>query len=53
MKIRLMVALVGLAISFGLPSFAQQQKSLKELIVGTWLLGLQEGRLSIGLQAKK
>ena len=38
MKIRLMVALVGLAISFGLPSFAQQQKSLKELIVGTWLL---------------
>jgi len=27
-----------LAISFAVPSFAQQQKSLKELIVGTWLL---------------
>ena len=38
MKIRSLLALVGLAISFALPTFAQQQKSLKELIVGTWLL---------------
>jgi hypothetical protein len=38
MKTRLVVALVGLAISFAFPTFAQQQKSLKELIVGTWLL---------------
>ena len=38
MKIRSLFALVGLAISFALPIFAQQQKSLKELIVGTWLL---------------
>ena len=38
MKIRLVVTLVGLAISLALPTFAQQQKSLKELIVGTWLL---------------
>ena len=38
MKIRLLFALVGLAISFTVPIFAQQQKSLKELIVGTWLL---------------
>jgi hypothetical protein len=38
MKIRSLLALVGLAISFALPTFAQRQKSLKELIVGTWLL---------------
>jgi hypothetical protein len=38
MKIRSVVALSGLAISLALPTFAQQQKSLKELIVGTWLL---------------
>ena len=38
MKTRSLLALVGLAISFAVPSFAQQQKSLKELIVGTWLL---------------
>ncbi len=38
MKRCLVVALVGLAISFAFPTFAQQQKSLKELIVGTWLL---------------
>jgi Lipocalin-like domain len=38
MKTRSTLALVGLAISFALPTFAQQQKSLKELIVGTWLL---------------
>ena len=38
MKTRLLLAFVGLAISFALPTFAQQQKSLKELIVGTWLL---------------
>jgi Lipocalin-like domain len=38
MKIRLVVTLVGLAISVAFPTFAQQQKSLKELIVGTWLL---------------
>src|ERR1700737_5340653 len=38
MKIRSVLALVGLAISFALPTFAQQQKSLKELIIGTWLL---------------
>ena len=38
MKIRSLLALVGLAISFAFPTFAQQQKSLKELIVGTWLL---------------
>ena len=38
MKTRLLAALVGLAISFALPTFAQQKKSLKELIVGTWLL---------------
>ena len=38
MKRRSVVALVGLAISFAFPTFAQQQKSLKELIVGTWLL---------------
>jgi len=38
MRIRLLFALVGLAVSFALPTFAQQQKSLKELIVGTWVL---------------
>ena len=38
MKIRLVVTLVGLALSVAFPTFAQQQKSLKELIVGTWLL---------------
>lgn len=38
MNIRLLVSLVGLTISVALPTFAQQQKSLKELIVGTWLL---------------
>jgi hypothetical protein len=38
MKIRSVLALVGLAISFAFPTFAQEQKSLKELIVGTWLL---------------
>ena len=38
MKRCLVVALVGLAISFAFPTFAQQQKSLKELIVGTWIL---------------
>jgi hypothetical protein len=38
MKIRSVLALVGLAISFAFPTFAQQQKSLKELIVGTWIL---------------
>ena len=38
MKIRLIVPLVGMAISLASPTFAQQQKSLKELIVGTWLL---------------
>ena len=38
MKIRLLFAFVGLAISLALPTFAQQKKSLKELIVGTWLL---------------
>jgi hypothetical protein len=38
MKIRLLLALVGLALSFAFPIFAQQQKSLKALIVGTWLL---------------
>jgi hypothetical protein len=36
--LRSLLALVGLAISFALPTFGQQQKSLKELIVGTWLL---------------
>jgi hypothetical protein len=35
MKIRLLLALAGLAIYFTWPTFAQQQKSLKELIVGT------------------
>jgi Lipocalin-like domain len=34
---RLLVSLVGLAISFALPAFSQQ-KTPKELIVGTWLL---------------
>ena len=34
---RHLTALVGLAISFVLPAFSQQ-KTLKELIVGTWLL---------------
>jgi hypothetical protein len=38
MKTRSLLALVGLAISFAFPAFAQQQKSLKELIVGTGLL---------------
>ena len=38
MKIPLVVALVSMAIGFTVPAFAQQQKSLKELIVGTWLL---------------
>jgi Lipocalin-like domain len=38
MKIRPLLALVGLAVSFAFPIFAQQQKSLRELIVGTWLL---------------
>src|ERR1700750_577269 len=38
MKIRSVLALVGLAISFAFPTFAQQQKPLKELIVGTWIL---------------
>jgi hypothetical protein len=38
MKTRSILALVGLAISFTLPTFGQQQKSLKELIVGTWIL---------------
>ena len=38
MKIRLLLPLIGLAIGFTGPTFAQQQKSLKELIVGTWLL---------------
>ena len=38
MKMRLVVPLVGMAISLASPTFAQQQKSLKELIVGTWLL---------------
>jgi len=38
MKIRSILALVGLAISFAFPTFAQQQKSLKELIIGTSLL---------------
>jgi hypothetical protein len=38
MKPRSLLALVGLAISFAFPTFGQQQKSLKELIVGTWLL---------------
>jgi hypothetical protein len=37
MKIRLLGPLVGLAISFALPAFSQQ-KTPKELIVGTWLL---------------
>jgi lipocalin-like protein len=37
MKIRSLLALVALAISFALPAFSQQ-KSLKELIVGTWSL---------------
>jgi len=37
MKIPLVAALVALAISFASPAFSQQ-KSLKELIVGTWLL---------------
>jgi hypothetical protein len=37
MKMHL-IALSGVAISLALPTFAQQQKSLKELIVGTWLL---------------
>jgi hypothetical protein len=32
-----LIALVGLAMSFALPAFGQQ-KTLKELIVGTWLL---------------
>jgi hypothetical protein len=38
MKIRLLLALIGLAIGFTGPTFAQQQKALKELIVGTWVL---------------
>jgi hypothetical protein len=38
MKTRLPLILAGLAISLALPTFAQQQKSLKDLIVGTWLL---------------
>jgi hypothetical protein len=38
MKRPLVASLVVLAISFAVPTFAQQQKSLKELIVGTWLL---------------
>jgi hypothetical protein len=38
MKRPLVVPFVVLAISFAVPAFAQQQKSLKELIVGTWLL---------------
>jgi hypothetical protein len=38
MKTRILGVLVGLAISFAVSTFAQQQKSLKELIVGTWLL---------------
>jgi len=33
MKIRSLLALVGLAISFAFPIFAQQQKSLKELML--------------------
>jgi Lipocalin-like domain len=37
MKIRLVVALVVLAISFAVPAFSQQ-KTPKELIVGAWLL---------------
>jgi hypothetical protein len=37
MKMRLVVPLLGLAISFALPAFSQQ-KTPKELIVGTWLL---------------
>ena len=32
------IALIGLAIGFTGPTFAQQQKALKELIVGTWVL---------------
>jgi hypothetical protein len=36
MKIRSVAALFGLAINFALPTFSQQ-KTPKELIVGTWL----------------
>jgi hypothetical protein len=35
MRTRSLLALVGLAISFAFPAFAQQQKLLKELIVDT------------------